>query len=60
MVLYIFIKLIFFLVMAATAGGPDEDTYGTWCNITIKPCLAGLFAHHWMKYAENVIFIIHL
>lgn len=41
--------------MAVTAGGPDEDTWGKWCNVTnIEPCMAGLFAHSWISRAENV------
>ncbi|XP_060847362.1 hemoglobinase-like [Rhopalosiphum padi] len=40
-------------VLAITAGGPDEDTWGTWCETNIQPCLAGLFSYAWMNYAEN-------
>ncbi|XP_022169573.1 legumain-like [Myzus persicae] len=40
-------------VLAITAGGPDEDTYGTFCDTSIEPCLAGLFSYAWMNYAEN-------
>ncbi|XP_026815652.1 hemoglobinase-like isoform X2 [Rhopalosiphum maidis] len=40
-------------VLAISAGGPDEDTWGTWCETNIKPCLAGLFSYAWMNYAEN-------
>ncbi|XP_060857274.1 legumain-like [Metopolophium dirhodum] len=40
-------------VLAITAGGSDEDTYGTYCDMTIEPCLAGLFSFAWMNYAEN-------
>ncbi|KAL5237957.1 hypothetical protein ACI65C_005367 [Semiaphis heraclei] len=40
-------------VLAITAGGPDEDTYGTFCNTYIDPCLAGLFTYTWMNYADN-------
>lgn len=39
--------------MAMTAGGPDEDTFGTWCSDEF-PCLAGLFAYSWLNHAENV------
>jgi len=42
--------------MAVTAGGPDEDTWGKWCNMKIEPCIAGLFAYSWINYAENVTY----
>jgi len=45
-------------VLAITAGGPDEDTYGMYCNTYIDPCLAGLFSYTWMNYAENVTYLI--
>jgi legumain len=40
-------------VLAITAGGPDEDTYGTYCDTNIQPCLAGLYSYAWMNYVEN-------
>ncbi|CAH1732170.1 hemoglobinase-like [Aphis gossypii] len=40
-------------ILAISAGGPDEDTYGTFCDTDIEPCLAGLFSYAWMNYAEN-------
>lgn len=43
--------------MAITAGRPDEQTYGTYCNINMGPCVGGLFSYAWMNYAENVTHI---
>ncbi|XP_050439095.1 hemoglobinase-like [Adelges cooleyi] len=40
--------------LVATAGGPDEDTWGEFCDIDIKPCLAGLFSYHWMSLYEQM------
>lgn len=40
-------------------GEPDEQTYGTYCNINMEmePCVGGLFSYAWMNYAENVTHI---
>jgi len=39
-------------VMAMSAGGPDEDTWGTWCSDEF-PCYAGLFSYAWMNHTEH-------